>query len=600
MTRHWLNSTLLAALALVITAGCGDSSAPAADKPANAGTAASSASDSGDASAIGGEARPAGDAVGVTAARPDDGGKKIFRFINRGDLITLDLNQMSYLQDFRVTYAIREGLYKPDGKTLEPKLNLAESVTQSDDKKVWTFRLRKDGKWSNGDPVTAKDFLFSWRLLLESPGQYSYLLFYVKNAKPYVDSYRDSKGMSFDEVGIKAPDDYTLEVTLNDPLPYLPDLLTFPTFYPRHEKSMAPFKRADEKGRVSYDGAYVQPQNVVTNGAFLLKEWTPGRRVVMEKNPNYRNAAQIKLDGVVMVVNTDPQAAVVQFDKGEVDWLADVNPEYGFERKKQNSRDLWIADAFGTAYLTINCAEKVAELRDTKNPLADLRVRQALAMTIDKNRIVEDITRMGEKPADRYMPTHFYKGWNSSTVPAQDIAKAKQLLAEAGFPDGKGFPVLSIAYNADSVPRRDIAEFLRNQWQRHLKINIELRAMELKGYRDYITTKQYTIALAAWYGDYADASTWTDKYLSTSENNDSNWAPPEFDKLCYDATKEPDEAKRKALLVRAESMINEQLPIIPLYYYVNYTLRRPEVRDLPLNARNTTIWDDVDLELGAK
>lgn len=522
------------------------------------------------------------------------------RFINRGNIITLDLNQMSYLQDFRVTYAIREGLYRPDAKTLEPQLNLAESVAQSDDKKVWTFKLRKDGKWTNGDPVTAKDFVFSWRLLLESPGQYTYLLYYVKGAKDYSDNYRDSKPASWDDVGVKAPDDHTLEVTLTDPLPYLPDLLTFPTFYPRHEKSMEPFKRNDEKGRVSYDGAYVQPQNVVTNGPFVITEWTQGRRVVMEKSKTYREADKVKLDGIVMVVNNDPQAAVVQFDKGEVDWLADVDSEYGFTRKQAKSRDLWIADAFGTAYITLNLAEKVQELGDTKNPLSDLRVRQALAMTVDKQRIVDDITRMNERPADRYIPAHFYSGWDSPTVPSLDIAKAKQLLADAGYADGKGFPVLSIVYNSDNPTRRNIAEFLRNQWQRHLKINVELRPIELKGYRDYITKKQYTIGLAAWYGDYADASTWTDKYLSTSENNDSNWAPPEFDKLCLDATKEPDVAKRKALLVKAEGMINADLPIIPMYYYVNYTLRRPEVRNLPLNARNTTIWNDVDLDLGAK
>lgn len=521
----------------------------------------------------------------------------VFTFINRGDVITLDLNQMSYLQDFRVTYAMREGLYKPDPKTLEPKLALAKDVKVSDDKKTWTFTLRDDGKWSNDDAVTAKDFVFSWRLLLESPGQYTSLFYYIKGAKEFSEKRRAGEAASFEDVGIKSPDDHTLIVTLENPVPFLPDLMTFPTFYPRNERSMEPFKqKPDDKGRISYDAAYSQAKNIVVNGPYRLKEWTPGQRLVLVKNPTYRAADKIKLDGITMLVNNDPQSAFVQYENGEVDWMADVSAEIGFNLKQQGRKDLLVAPAFGTAFLTVNCGDDVPELQGKKNPLADLRVRQALAMTIDRQTIVDKITRMGELPANSYMPHHFYPGWTSTPVSPFDVAKAKQLLADAGYPDGKGFSPLSIAYNSDSPTRRDVAEYLHSQWQKHLGVNIELHPLELNGYRDYITNKQYTLGLGAWYGDYQDASTWTDKYAPESENNDSNWTPPAYNALLKQARIEPDEGKRAKLLMDAESMINADLPVIPLYYYVNFTLQRADVKDLPLNARNTTIWDEVSLE----
>ena len=551
-----------------------------------------------DNSSGGPSSKPAGSTAGSTpqADATARGRGNVMSFINRGDIITLDLNQMSYLQDFRVSYAIREGLYKPNPKTLDAELCLATDVSTSPDGKAWTFKLRDDAQWSNGDAVTAKDFVFSWRNLLEAQGQYTYLLFYISGAKAYAESYQKGEAASFDSVGIKTPDDYTIVITLDSPLTYLPDLLTFPTFYPRHEKSMAAFKLTDAKGRVSYDASYTQAKNVVTNGPFVMKEWSPGRQVVMTKSDTYRLKDKIKLDGITMIVNNDPQAAKVMYDAGEVDWVADVSPDIGFNAKKQGRSDLIVSDAFATAYLTVNCGENVPELSGKKNPLADIRVRQALAMTIDRPTIVKSLTRMGEKIAERYVPSHFYKDWNSKTVPAYDVEAAKKLLAEAGFPDGQGFPAISICYNGDSPARRDISEYLRHQWKQHLNLDIESRQMELKGYRDYITSKQYTLGLAAWYGDYGDASTWTDKYAPESENNDSNWAPQAYADLLAKAKIEPDASKRQQLLIDAESMINTELPIIPIYHYVNFAFLRNDVKGLHLTSRNTTIWDDVSLE----
>jgi oligopeptide transport system substrate-binding protein len=524
-------------------------------------------------------------------------GAASFSFINRGDIITLDINQMSYLQDFRITYALREGLFTYDpSKNFSPVPALATSWTQSDDKRVWTFRLRTDAKWSNGDPVVAGDFVFSWRHLLESPGEYTYLLYYIRNAKAYEDAYREQSGMSFAEVGVAAPDDHTLVVTLNDPVPFLPDLLAFPPFYPRHAASMEKFKQTDAKGRVSYSAEYTRPGNVVTNGPFELVQWEPGRTLVMKRSETYWNKSAVRLERIEMVVNNDPQSAFVQYDQGRVDWLADVSAEIAFQLKQQNRPDLRVGPAFGTAFLTVNCAEKVGELRDNKNPLSDVRVRQALSMAIDRDYIVNSITRMGERPANAYVPPGFFDGWTSTPAPTLNIEEAKKLLAEAGYPGGQGMPTISIAYNSESPTRKELAEYLSFQWKQKLGVPCELRPLELKTYREYITTKQYTLGLAAWYGDYMDPSTFTDKYLSTSLNNDSNWGPRAYDELLLQASKEPDEKKRLGLLMQAEAMINTELPVIPLYYYVNVTLHRDNVKGLLTNPKNLIVWKDVFVE----
>src|ERR1051325_8206423 len=175
-----------------------------------------------------------------------------FAFINRGDIITLDLNQMSYMQDFRLTYGIREGLYAPESDTLPPIPAGALGYDISADKKVWTFHLRKEAKWSNGDPVTARDYVFSWKRMLEEPGEYTYLFYYMNNAEAYEKSYADGDPIDSQKLGIEAVDDLTFRLTLSNPVPYLLELAAFPPFYPRHERSMAPF-------RVFTDEAVMKP-----------------------------------------------------------------------------------------------------------------------------------------------------------------------------------------------------------------------------------------------------------------------------------------------------------------------------------------------------
>ncbi len=555
-----------------------------------------------------------------------------FSFINRGDIFTLDLNQMSYLQDFRLTYAIREGLYNLDNDTYVPVPAGATHYDLSEDKRVWTFHLRTEAKWSNGDPVRAQDYLFSWRRMLEEPGEYTYLFYYIKNAHEYEKSFAANKPISFDDVGIKVINDLTFQVTLNDPVPYLLDLVAFPPFYPRHQKSMEKFKE-ERDGKVSYDSAYTRPPHVITNGPFYLKIWDFKRRLILEKSPHYWDIANVKSNTLEMVVNENSLSQFLQYESGHVDWVADVPGDLASELRAKGRTDLRTSPAFGTAFLTFLCQPTLppsvmAGERGVKNPLADIRVRQALSMAIDRRYIVNTVTRMGELPARTYLPPDgTLRGFTWLPGPfssarkepytaeemrkllmqpgglegdgpglPSDVERAKQLLADAGYPNGRGFPSLPILYNTGNPNREKIAQVLQNQWKQRLSLDTYVKPIEGKVYSQVVSKKDYAIAIVAWYGDYPDASTFTDKYKSTSLQNDADWRNMTFDDLCDQATKEPDEAKRLAILSRAEHLIDIEVPIVPLYHYVNISLARDKMKGIKANPRQITIFKHVKVE----
>ncbi|MCS7034204.1 MAG: peptide ABC transporter substrate-binding protein [Phycisphaerae bacterium] len=575
-----------------------------------------------------------------------------FTFINRGDIITLDLNQMSYQQDFRLTHGIREGLYEYHWETLKATRAGAEREDCSPDGRIWTFHLRREARWSNGDPVTAGDYVFSWRRMLEEPGEYTYLFYYIRNAKAYEDSYAKGEPIDFAEVGIAAVDDYTFRVTVNDPVPFMLDLMAFPPFYPRHERSMAPFRefvdrslmdrvagfaraRGLDLSRMTYpevleqiDGfaasrpslseddqqklqrilrtraarytfrnEYTRPPHVVTNGPFNLTEWQFKRRLWLEKSPTYWNRDAVKSNTIEMVVNENVLSQFLQYEAGTVDWLADIPTDLASDLRARGRTDLRTSKAFGTAFITFMCRENLP--RDIaaggRNPLSDVRVRQALAMAIDKRFITENITRMGEEVATTYFPPGTLPDFEVLPGLPFDVARARNLLSEAGYPNGKGFPTLPILFNSENPIRSRIAQVLKEQWKKHLGIETEIQSLEVKMYRNKVTEKNYAIALVAWYGDYPDVSTFTDKYLSTSLQNDADWRNPTYDELCQQAAKEPDPARRLKLLQQAEHLIDTEVPIVPLYHYVNCWMFRDNVRGLKPNARNQTDFKVIEV-----
>jgi oligopeptide transport system substrate-binding protein len=525
-----------------------------------------------------------------------------FSFVNRGDNKCLDPNQMSWMQDIRLAYALWEGLYALDPATVKPVLGCADRADIDATKTVWTLHIRPDAKWSNGQPVTADDFLFAWRRFLETPGEYSYLHFYIRGAKQYSTDFADylaakqkgdtSRGApDFSSVGEMALDDHTLRVTLVDPIPFFPALLAFSPFFPLNRESMKDSLEADG---LHYNLDFTRPPHLVTNGAYRMVEWSFKRRVRLVASEYYWNRANVKCRVIDQISADDPMAAFRAYDRGDVQWLADVDSDVAAQILTHGGRnDLHIFPAFGTYFYSLNCLANLPDGR--KNPLADMRVRQALAMSIDREPIVRNVGRLGQPPSFTYIPRGVFDGYVSPPGLPFDPGRARKLLADAGYPGGVGFPRLTILYNTEGI-HADIAQVVRRQWLNNLGVEMDLSGIELKVFAEKLETQQYDIARAGWYGDYNDPTTFTDKYKSDSDDNDAKWKNLEYDRLCAEAQKQLDPQKRLEFLSRAENILLNEAPIIPLYTPVNAYMFPSQVTGIPLAPNAMMVFRAVEVK----
>ena len=570
-----------------------------------------------------------------------------FTFINRGETKTLDLNRVSWSQDIRTSYILWEGLYTIDPvRTLQPVLGCAGKVDLSDDKTVYTFHIRPEAKWTNGDDLTAHDFLFTWKRMLEEPGDYTYLLYYVRGAaeheKAFQDyvaengrylaahrEYRDAlagwngklKAADWDvtkvgprpmpppgttpppavpdfaNVGVEALDAKTLRVTLKHPVAYFPDITAFPPLFPLHERSMRKFRQVDPNtGAVSYDKEFTRPPHLVSNGPFRLHDWAFKQRIRFVKSEHYWDRDRVRSNTIDQVSCEEPMAQFLMFYNGSVDWVADITigPEVAADLYGKKRTDLLnVGKGFGTYFYSVNCQERLPGGR--KNPFADVRVRHALSMAIDKRPIVENVTRLGEPVTSTYLPPGVFQGYKSPEGLPYDVKKAQQLMAEAGYPGGRNWPRIRLLYNT-GAHHAEVAQIVRRQWLEALGIDLELEGVELKIFGERLHNKDYDIARASWIGDYLDPSTFTDKYLSTSGNNDSGWINMQYDRLCDEAARATDNAVRLEKLRQAEAILLAEQPIIPVYHYVNADLRRANVKGIRENPRNNVNFRDVYVE----
>lgn len=522
-----------------------------------------------------------------------------FTFINRGETKTLDLNRISWAQDIRTAYILWEGLYTIDPvRTLQPVLGCAGKVDLSGDQTVYTFHIRPEARWTNGDDVTAHDFVFSWRRMLEEPGDYTYLFFYIRGAEAYSNDYqKDPKGANFATVGLEVIDPKTLKVTLGNPVPYFPDICAFPPAFPLHQKSMEKFKEVDSAGRTSYRQDFTRPPDLVTNGPFRLDSWAFKQRLRFVKSEHYWDRARVRSNSIDMVSCEEPMAQFLMFYNGSVDWVADITigPEVAADLFLHKRTDLLnVGKGFGTYFYSINCLPRLPDGRP--NPFADVRVRQALSMAVDKRPVVENVTRLGEPITSNYIPVGVFEGYESPPGLPYDVKRAQQLLAEAGYPGGRGWPRISLLYNT-GAHHADVAQIVRRQWLENLGIDLELEGVELKIFGERLHNKHYAIARASWIGDYMDPSTFTDKYITNGGNNDSGWSNKDYDRLLAEAAAVATNPKlRLEKLRQAEKILLDEQPIIPVYHYVNADLRRARVKGIRENPRNNVNFRDVYVE----
>jgi oligopeptide transport system substrate-binding protein len=501
----------------------------------------------------------------------------------------------------RLAYSIWEGLYSYEGMTLKPIPGAAEKADISADQRVYTFHLRPQAVWSNGDPVTSHNYAFAWRRMLETPGEYTYLHYYIKGAEPYLKAYAaylESGGTAakpdYATVGVETPDDHTLRVTLDNPVAFFLEMMAFPPFFPLNEKSMRPFASTDLKtGHTTYDGKFTRP-GVVGNGPFRLVAWDFKRRVRLEKSQTYWDRDNVKSNSIEMLVAEDPLGQVLRYESGDVDWLPEVPSEVAPEMRIRKRGDLRVFPGFGSVYLNVMCRAKFNDGKE--NPLADLRVRQALAMAIDKQPIVRNCTRMGEVPATTYTPPTIFPGFKVEPGYGHDPKRAKVLLEQSGRVKNGKLPGVKLMYRPGAPGVAAFCQNIVNQWRSNLGIDIQLELIESKIARQRLNDKDYSLSTGNWIGDYQDPSTFTDKYLSTSANNDSDWKNPQFDDLCAQATRESDPQKRYRLLEQANRLIDVELPVIPLYYINNQYLFRDNVHGINQNPRNMTMFKGVWVE----
>jgi oligopeptide transport system substrate-binding protein len=585
-----------------------------------------------------------------------------FTFINETEVASVDPALITGQPEGRIASAIFEGLVRARADNNLAESGVAEKWDISEDGRTYTFHLRDNAYWSNGEPVTAHDFLYSIRRLIDplTASRYAYQAWYIVNAKRYSsgvsalapgdrvevelnppagspntvrgkllfgtlvriepgkaagnkqassrdriyvvdvagnetrfqladDTARVESGvkrcrqvlLDFREVGVRVIDDRTLEIRLNDPTPYFLDLLSFYPFAPVHHACLEKFGKP----------GWTRPENIVTNGAYRMIARRIRDRVRLQRSDNYWDRANVRLDVIDALSVDNRSTALNLYMTGMVDWVTVPPAEVLRELLKSGPprNDINPAPQLTTYYYLLNT---------TRPPLDDKRIRVALSLAIDRDEITRVATGAGEIPALSLVPPSMP---NYSQQPCKpfDPDAARKLLTEAGYPDGRGFPKLEILYNTDQQ-HQAIAELVRKQWQRELGITASLRNEEWGSFQDSQQQLKFTVARRAWGGDYLDANTYLDMFVTDGENNCTGFSNPEYDKLIADAAKEPDVAKRKQILESAERLLMDELPIIPIYFYVSRNMVRPRVRGFYNNLQDThplhAIWIDPNAD----
>jgi len=537
-------------------------------------------------------------AVGCSSSSGGSDSDQVIRINIGTNPQTIDPRVSTGLPEAHVEIALFEGLMRLDenGNAIP---GAAESYDVNEDNTVFTFHLRDGLKWSNGDPLTAQDFVWSWKSALDPllASEYAYQLYYIKGAEQMNTFTSDPKweNASDEEIaaeferlsqdfGAVALDEKTLQVTLEAPTPYFLSLTAFHTYYPVHRASV----------EANPEAWFRDTKTTIGNGPFKIVSWTEKEKIVVERNPNYWDAKNIKLDRIEFYLIEEESTVTTMFENGELDIVESGVNVAELDRLKADYPDeLHILPDLGIYYYLFNVE---------KEPLNDKRVRQALTYAIDRQQIVEQITKAGQVPAFSLVPegipdpsgseNDFRK--NGGDFFTEDVQKAQQLLAEAGYPNGQGFPKLTILYNTSEAHQK-IAEAIQEMWKKNLGIDVELTNQEWAVYLDSRQTGDYEIARAGWIGDYIDPMTFIDMWVTDGGNNDTNWGNPEYDRLVSIAKKSADPVERMKAMHDAEALLMDEMPILPIYHYTRVVMVSKNVEGWsmpltsPLNLRDASI-----------
>ena len=555
-------------------------------------------------------------AVVLAAVSDRPGPPAALTFIDSADFLSLDPQRVSHMQDIRLIYSLHEGLTRYDvySKDFEVVPALARSWEVSPDKLVYTFHLEPTARWSNGDPVRASDFVYTWQraLMPETAADYSGMLMHLKGARAFFEfrqrqlaeyaqqprdrrtpetanALREAANLQFRKsVGVEAVDDHTLKVTLDRPVAYFLELTTFAVMCPVHPASVEQFVAVNaDTGEVAQDHGWTKPPYHVCNGPYVLKQWRFKRETRLELNEHYWNKGAIKSKSVRVIPIEDSNTSVLAFESGAADWDADVTAEYipeMLEQVKRGERDDFAAfPTFGTYFWNFNCTPTLPGGR--ANPFHDPRVRRAFAMATNKQDIVDKVKRGGERTSDVFVPRDSIKGYSSPKGLRYAPGAARELLTQAGWHTGASgelvngagetFPEVELLCTAIQY-HKDVALALGRMWEQNLGVRSRVSITEAKSFKDRLRKRDYMIARGSWWGDYGDPTTFLNVNRSDDGNNDRGYASPAYDGLLDAAEKELDPGKRLGILSRAEQLLVEQdLPLLPIFQHNYYYLFHP-------------------------
>lgn len=506
-------------------------------------------------------------------------GAGIFHVGNGAEVQSLDPQLAGGSVDHNVLSSLFEGLVTLDEETLQPRPGAAERWELSPDGLVYTFHLRRGAQWSNGDPLTARDFLFSFRRALTPAfgSEYKDALYPVKNAE----AFAHGKLTDFAAVGFRAPDETTVEITLEWPTAYFLTVLRANVCFPVHAASV-------ERGGARFDdrtAKWTRSAPLVSNGPFRLREWKDHQHIAVEKNPHYWDAAKVRLNEIYFYPSESTQNQELAFRAGQLHTTWDV-PLSKIEAYKKDAPALLRVEPYIESYFF---------RFNTKHRLfSDVRLRRALSLAIDRETIVKNVLRGGQVAATALTPTGL-AGYTPPADVTHDLGTAKKLLADAGYPGGKGFPPIELTTISNEINQR-IAEAVQQMWRRDLGIEVQITQKEFKVLLDTFDTLDYTIARGRWIGEYPDPLTYLSIFTTGNGVNGTGFADPAYDAMIEAAARAPTPAARLAALQRAESYLLTQMPIAPLYWGSRTTLVAASVhgwKNSPLGFHN---YKDVWLE----
>ncbi len=574
--------------------------------------------------------------------------------IERSDCYTLDPQRMSYQHELRRARVLYETLVNLRASDCAIVPGVAERWESSPDGLVWTFHLRADAKWSNGDAVTSSDFAYAWRraLLPDSAADYMQMFWAIAGAEEFFHertralaeyserATKEQRALTSDDaqalwrataadfeqrVGIQTPDDHTFIVTLKQPLAYFLDLCAFPPFAPVHAATVEKFVSFEAStGRLVQRHDWTKPGLIVTNGAYVPTVWRYKRDMRLSANPYYWNRDAVKAKSIECRTIENPNTGVLSFQSGGADWLTDLGPEYktemlgerrtylehyatelnagltaGIARGETHDdvvgalpppangerRDVRGFSAFGTDFFSFNCRPTLPG--GATNPFNDARVRRAFACAVDKQALIDRVTRLGEAVASTLVPPNSIPNYPVVVGLAFDPVHAREELANAGYIDRDGdgvvedqtgakFPTVDILYSTASPRYQNLALAMRDMFKRELLVAAECRGKDSKLYKEDLKKGNFMIARGGWYGDYGDPTSWLDLQKTGNGNNDRGYSNPKLDAMLLDAETEADPIARLVKLAACEKwLFTEEMPMIPLCTYVTVYMYDP-------------------------